>query len=82
MGHMVLRMAQPEYLAETVPSRVAAAIKESGVTTVWLCAETGIPRSTMQRRLSGHSPFNLNELDVIAKALRLPVTALLPQAAA
>lgn len=60
-----------------VADRVARQIAEAGVTQVWLCEKTGIPRTTMHRRLSGRSAFNLNELDQIAEALRIPPLALL-----
>lgn len=63
--------------ADLVSARVAAEIKEAGVTVVWLCGKTGIPRSTMLRRLDGHSAFNLNEIDRIAAALRVPAESLL-----
>lgn len=60
------------------PSRVAEAVREaitsSGVTIVWLCDITGIPRTTLVRRLGGHAPFSVAELDAIASALRVPVT--------
>lgn len=66
-------MEQTATIAERVSAQVAALIKDSGVTVVWLCGKTGIPRSTMLRRLDGHQPFNLNELDRIAEALRFTV---------
>lgn len=67
--------------AEKVAARVSQQIKDCGVQVTWLCERTGIPRSTMLRRLSGRSPFNLAELDLIATALRLPVTDLIGDAA-
>lgn len=60
-----------------VAAEVAHRINDSGVTVVWLCGATGIPRSTLTRRLSGHSSFTLNELERIAGALRVPVAGLL-----
>ena len=73
----MLRMAHLNSTAARVSARVAAQIKESGVTVVWLCERTGIPRSTLNRRLSGHSAFNLNEVDRIAEALRIDAAELL-----
>lgn len=74
-------MAQiPTPLATSVASRVSAQIEAAGVTEVWLCDKTGVPRSTMRRRLAGHSAFNLNELDRIAAALRVPVSVFLTDA--
>lgn len=69
-------MAQRE-LDGAVAERVSDRITESGVAVVWLCGKTGIPRSTLTRRLSGHSSFTLNELQRIADALRVPVAELL-----
>lgn len=73
----MLRMEHPTPTSARVSAAVADRIKESGVTVVWLCERTGIPRSTMIRRLSGHSSFNLNELDRIADALRVDAGDLL-----
>lgn len=67
---------------ERVARTVAAAIADSGVTGVWLCERTGIPRTTMHRRLTGLSPFTVAELDAIAGALRVPVETLTPAGAA
>jgi predicted transcriptional regulator len=68
---------EPLTTAASVAANVSEQVRESGVTIVWLCGRTGIPRSTMLRRLDGHSPFNLNEIDRIANALRIPVESLL-----
>ncbi len=68
--------------ATQVSVRVSQEIKTSGVTVVWLCEKTGIPRTTMSRRLAGHTPFDLNELDRIAEALRIPVATFLSVVAA
>jgi predicted transcriptional regulator len=73
----MLRMAHITPTAEQVAAQVSKQIAESGVTVVWLCEKTGIPRSTLLRRLGGHSPFDLNELDRIAEALRVPPSALM-----
>lgn len=67
---------------ELVSAHVSAQIKESGVKLTWLCEKTGIPRSTMVRRLNGSTSFTLNELDRIATALRLTTADLLKVVAA
>lgn len=54
-------------------------IQESGVKYTWLCDQTGIPRTTLHRLLKGQVAFNLNQLDAIAEALRMPVAALLDE---
>lgn len=75
----LLHMEHPQSTspAQLVARRVNDEIRESGITVVRLCEKTGIPRTTMTRRLSEHSPFNLNELHAIATALRIPVSRLL-----
>lgn len=74
-------MEQLTPTAERVAAHVSAVIKDSGVTLVWLCERTGIPRVTLQRRLAGLSAFNLNELDRIAEALRVEPAHLMGVAA-
>lgn len=66
---------------QQIAQKVAAHIKDSGVTIVWLCEKSGIPRSTLLRRLNGSTPFNINELERIAAALRVPTTELMAVAA-
>ncbi len=61
---------------EAVAAKVAEEIDKAGVTVVWLCEKTGIPRSTLNRRLRGYPSFNLNELERIAEALRIPTGVL------
>ncbi|WP_161605458.1 helix-turn-helix domain-containing protein [Pimelobacter simplex] len=68
--------------ANIVVQAVVEEIKASGVTVVWLCEKTGIPRSTLVRRLNGATAFDLNELDRIAAALRIPTSRLLRSDAA
>jgi predicted transcriptional regulator len=68
-------MEQP-ITTQTVAERVDSEIKSRGVTVVWLCQDTGIPRATMLRRLSGHTAFNINELERIAASLRVTVADL------
>ena len=44
-----------------------------------LATVTGIHEATLSRRLSGEYTFTLDELDLIAGALGVPITALFPQ---
>lgn len=74
----MLRMEHRNDFATMVANRVGDLIGASGVTRTWICEQTGIPRVTLHRRLSGLSPFTLAELDRIADALRVPTTSLLP----
>lgn len=70
-------MEQSNGAAQAVAEKVNCQIKNSGVTVVWLCEDTGIPRATMTRRLRGLSSFNLNELERIAQSLRVDTADLL-----
>lgn len=81
MGCFIYRMADIT-AAQRVAAVVAEQIKDSGVTVVWLCERTGIPRSTLLRRLQGAVPFDVNELDLIASALRVDIFDLIFNAAA
>jgi len=58
------------------------AIKQAGFTPFSLAEATGIPRTTLNRRLLGVSPFNTEELDAIAAALDTSVAELLIEDAA
>lgn len=67
--------------AEGIARRVTAQIRESGVTLVWLCGRTGIPRSTMNRRMVNPADFTVNELERIAAALRIDLADLVREQA-
>lgn len=45
-----------------------------GVSVPDLATSTGIPRTTLQRRLSGQQPFNTPELEQISVRLGTPIT--------
>ena len=65
--------------------RTAAAVEaariEKGMTRLELSEASGIPRPTLYRRLDGHVPFDIDELERVANALGVdPVT--LPKFAA
>lgn len=71
---------------KTATQRRAASIREAidlaGHTPFSIAEATGIPRTTLNRRLLGASPFNTEELDAIALALGTNVTDLLMEEAA
>ena len=66
--------------SEIVAKRVEAAITQSGETQLGVALATGIPRSTLARRLSGYSPFTVSELSAIATALGVDVLTLVAPA--
>lgn len=64
----------PEAVAETV----VAQLRQAGMSRKSLSDETGIPRVTLGRRLSGASAFKVHELEAVAYALGFEtVTALI-----
>lgn len=56
-----------------VRQAVKTAIEESGATLTAVCEGTGIAPSSLSRKLNTPSPFNVTELDLIARYLGIPV---------
>lgn len=54
--------------------KVSAAVEAAGVSLLGLANQTGIPRTTLHRRMTGRSSFYMEELHSIAKVLDVPVT--------
>lgn len=65
-----------------VAAAVEAARGTAGLSEVVLADATNIPRSTLKRRLSGASPFTVEELDAIATALGVSIVDLIGGVAA
>lgn len=59
-------------------SRVQSALDAAGRTPLAVSEQTGIPRTTLLRRLTGTSPFTIAELDLISVLLDVPVHSLIP----
>lgn len=57
---------------------VQAALDAAGRTPLAASEHTGIPRTTLLRRLTGASPFTVAELERIALLLDVPVHSLIP----
>lgn len=57
---------------------VQAALDAAGRTPLSVSEHTGIPRTTLLRRLTGTSPFTIAELELIATLLAVPVHSLIP----
>lgn len=70
MGSTVVSMDSTEYAA-AVAAKVEHAMHAAHETQASLAEKTGIPRTTLQRRLTSHGihPFNVRELRDVAKAL-------------
>ena len=50
-------------------SKVASAISDSGLTRLELSELTGIPKTTLLRKVNGHAPFTLDDIASIGAAL-------------
>ena len=60
-------------VGRAIAELVSTAIQASGMPLNRLAEETGIPRSTLKRRLAGGSYFDVVELARLADALGVPV---------
>lgn len=52
-------------------AKVEQARERAGISRLALSEATGIPRSTLIRKLNGHQSFTVGDIDVIAQALRV-----------
>lgn len=75
MGTNVLHM---EHLtpALAVAREVTSLIESSGLSRREVSSRTGIPLTTLTRRLTGISPFSITELDALASVLDTTVLRL------
>lgn len=64
-------------ITRTTAQAVTECLKRSGRSQLSLSEESGIPRTTLLRRLSGATPFTVEELQRIADCLDVPVVSLL-----
>lgn len=60
-------------IAEVIQGQIA----DRGTTVAQLAQDTGIPRTTLQRRLAAAAPFTVDELSAIAVHFDLDVADLL-----
>lgn len=59
---------------------MSAAILHFGKTITETAEATGIPYSTLNRKLKGHSDFTFVELYMLAKTLQMKVSDIVPRA--
>jgi transcriptional regulator with XRE-family HTH domain len=64
-------------LTVTTATRLREAIAASGRSLVDISEATGIPRTTLLRRLTGRSPFTVEELGALATELGTTAHALI-----
>jgi transcriptional regulator with XRE-family HTH domain len=73
---MLTHMSGP--LTRSTATRVRAVMKSLGFSQQALAEQTGIPQQTLSRRLrlDNPTPFNTNELELVAAALGVTVEQL------
>jgi transcriptional regulator with XRE-family HTH domain len=59
---------------------VSRSLSEAGIVQRDAAARTGIPMATLGRRLTGHSPFIITELELLAGLLDTTLLDLMAQA--
>lgn len=64
--------SDPTYTA-SVAAAVDEALRQAGISQTHLSHKTTIPVSTLNRALRGMAPFNVSQLDAIARCLGVPV---------
>lgn len=65
-------------LNQWIAQQVQAALVKEDRSKRWLSDKTGIPYSTLNRKMSGHVEFRFSELLYIAEALRVAPQMFLP----
>lgn len=63
----------------TASQIILTAIVEAERSQMWVSRKTGIPLTTLRRKLDGHSDFLLSEVAKIAMALERHPAELLPE---
>lgn len=67
-------MAQATDISRGVAAEVRTRLERLELSERFLAAQTEIPLSTLRRRLSGNSPFDLVELEAVARVLGVGLT--------
>ncbi|MBJ8340001.1 helix-turn-helix transcriptional regulator [Antrihabitans sp. YC3-6] len=62
-------------LAEIAINRIETALDSAGTTRLSLATATGIPVSTLRRRMKGHGALDIDQLERIATTLGYEVEA-------
>ncbi|MCI2959514.1 helix-turn-helix domain-containing protein [Agromyces atrinae] len=66
--------------AKELADKVAASILRSGRTKASVASAAGIPHTTFNRKIHGHTEFTISELLRIAEVLEIAPSALAPSA--
>ena len=75
-------MDTPEQTSREISRTVSEALRAAGISQRSAADLTGIPLTTLSRRLTGAAPFLVTELAVLAKVLDTTVSALTASAEA
>jgi transcriptional regulator with XRE-family HTH domain len=73
-------MATNTDTSRSIARAVSTALSAAGIAQRDAAERTGIPISTLSRRLTGNSPFTVTELDLLANVLGCTVTELVAAA--
>lgn len=65
-------------IRETVAGGVRAELARRRMSASELARQTGLKQSYLSRRMTGETPFNVDDLAQIAAALRVPMSTLIP----
>jgi len=76
LGTTVAYMDTPEQTSREISRTVSEALRAAGISQRSAADQTGIPLTTLSRRLTGAAPFLVTELAVLAKVLDTTVSAL------
>ena len=60
-------------ITQTVAAAVRGLVAERGMSELFVAHESGIPRVTLRRRLSGQTPFTVQELAEVGRVLDITV---------
>ena len=75
-------MAMTDTPTAKTGENVRAEMARRGVTQTTLARKIGLSQAAVSARIKGKTPFDINELCLIASVLNVPLTALLPTEAA
>lgn len=82
VGTSVLHMEHPEGMTQAVAAVIKGRLEATNTSLRAAAVETGIPLTTLTRRLTGTSPFSLVELASIASMFETTVSRLAIEAEA
>lgn len=71
-------MVMPTTPTAKTGENVRAEMARRGVTQMALARKIGLSQPAVSARLKGKTPFDINELCLIASVLNVPLTTLLP----